>query len=120
MAEINYDHILELADPARSAVSFMSEDDDGQRFRFTCVIHKDNAADPVWQWDQQGKARDGAYPDIVNAQDYTISQVWTVGTMEPGLTTREPVDRALESFEYMIVTKVDIAAGTVTSETIQG
>jgi hypothetical protein len=120
MAEVDYTKILELADEAHTAVSFVNENPADTRFKFSCLIHVDDAADPVWQFDHQGKARDGKYPDVRNAQEYTIWQVWTVGTMEPGLITREPFDRPLKDFEYLIETVVDTVQGTVTSETTMG
>jgi len=120
MAEIDYDKMLELADEVHTAVSFVEEDEDDSRFKYSCILHFDNAADPVWQFDHQGKARDGKYPDVVNPQQYSIYQVWTVGTVEPGLTTREPVDRALEEDEYMLATHVDLTEPSVEVDITEG
>jgi hypothetical protein len=118
MAEIDYEKLIELSDGTPAELVYENPAD--TRFKYSCVLHVDDAADPVWQWDFQGKARDGAYPDMVNTQKYSIWQVWTVGTTEPGLITREPVDRPLKDFEYMLQTDVDLVAGTAETTTTMG
>jgi hypothetical protein len=120
MAEIDYEKMIELDDEARTAVDFIEENTAETRFKYRCLIHFDDAADPVWQWDHQGKARDGKYPDVVQTQQYSIWQVWTKGTTDPGLITREPVDRPLKDFEYMLETRVDLIAGTAETITTVG
>ena len=116
--EIDYEKMLELDDGLKTAVDFIEENEAETRFKYRCVIHFDDAADPVWQFDLQGKARDGQYPNVINVTEYDIYQVWCLGDIEPGLTTREPVERPLESFEYMLVTHVK--DGNVTVDVVQG